>query len=337
MADPKMRAMVLTEPKPVEEKPLSLRDLPMPEPAAGQVRIRVNCCALCHTDLHTVEGELPKHKRPVVPGHQVVGIVDAIGSGVKDHREGDRVGLPWLHWTDQTCAYCLRGTENLCEHARFTGYDVDGGYAEYVVAPADYVYPIPQAFDDVHAAPLLCAGIIGYRSYRLSGIQKGQRLGLYGFGASAHIVLQFAKHLGHEVYVFTRGEAHRALALKLGAAWAGGSEDKAPELIDAAIIFAPVGTLVLDALRALRKGGTVALAGIVMSPIPAMDYNLLYHERVVRSVANSTRQDAHELLELAAEVPVRTEIQTFALEQANEALLALKQSRVDGAGVLQIT
>ncbi len=193
MADPKMRAMVLTEPKPVAEKPLSLRDMPVPDPAAGQVRIRVNCCALCHTDLHTVEGELPKHRRPVVPGHQVVGIVDAIGSGVKDHREGDRVGLPWLHWTDQTCEYCLRGIENLCEHALFTGYDVDGGYAEYVVAPADYVYPIPKAFDDMHAAPLLCAGIIGYRSYRLSGIQKGQRLGLYGFGASAHIVLQFAK------------------------------------------------------------------------------------------------------------------------------------------------
>jgi alcohol dehydrogenase, propanol-preferring len=331
-----MRAMVLTEPKPVAEKPLSLRDLPVPAPAAGQVRIRVNCCALCHTDLHTVEGELPKHKRPVVPGHQVVGIVDAIGSGVKDRREGDRVGLPWLHWTDQTCEYCLGGTENLCEHALFTGYDADGGYAEYVVAPVDYVYPIPKAFDDVHASPLLCAGIIGYRSYRLSGIQKGQRLGLYGFGASAHIVLQFAKHVGNEVYVFTRGEAHRALALKLGAAWAGGSEDKAPELIDAAIIFAPLGSLVLDALRALRKGGTVALAGIVMSPIPPMDYNLIYHERAVRSVANSTRQDARELLELAAEVPVRTEVQTFALEQANEALLALKQSRIDGAGVLQI-
>jgi propanol-preferring alcohol dehydrogenase len=336
MADLEMRAMVLTEPKPVAEKPLSLRDLPVPDPAAGQVRIRVKCCALCHTDLHTVEGDLPKHKRPVVPGHQVVGIVDAIGRGVNDRREGDRVGLPWLHWTDQTCEYCLRGTENLCEHALFTGYDVDGGYAEYVVAPADYVDPIPKAFDDVHAAPLLCAGIIGYRSYRLSAIQKGQRLGLYGFGASAHIVLQFAKHLGNEVYVFTRGEAHRALALKLGATWAGGSEDKAPELIDAAIIFAPLGSLVLDALRALRKGGTVALAGIVMSPIPPMDYNLIYHERVVRSVANSTRQDARELLELAAEVPVRTEVQTFALEQANEALLALKQSRIDGAGVLQI-
>ncbi len=336
MADPKMRAMVLTEPRPVAEKPLSLRDLPVPDPAAGQVRIRVNCCALCHTDLHTVEGELPKHKRPVVPGHQVVGIVDAIGSGVKEHREGDRVGLPWLHWTDQTCEYCLRGMENLCEHALFTGYDVDGGYAEYVIAPADYVYPIPKAFDDVHAAPLLCAGIIGYRSYRLSGIQKGQRLGLYGFGASAHIVLQFAKHLGNEVYVFTRSEAHRALALKLGAAWAGGSEDKAPGFIDAAIIFAPLGSLVLDALRALRKGGTVALAGVVMSPIPQMDYHLIYHERMVRSVANSTRQDARELLELAAEVPVRTEIQTFPLEQANEALLELKQSRIDGAGVLQI-
>lgn len=331
-----MRAMVLTEPKTVAGKPLSLHDLPVPDPPAGRLRIRVNCCALCHTDLHIVEGELPRHKMPVVPGHQVVGIVDAIGTGVTSHREGDRVGLPWLHWTDQTCEYCLCGTENLCEQALFTGYDVDGGYAEYVVAPADYVYPIPRAFDDVHAAPLLCAGIIGYRSYRLSGIKKGQRLGLYGFGASAHIVLQFARHLGNEVYVFTRGEAHRELARKLGAAWAGGSEDKAPGLIDAAIIFAPLGALVLDSLRALRKGGTVALAGIVMSPIPQMDFNLIYHERVVRSVANSTRQDAREFLELAAAANVHTEVQTFALEQANEALLALKQSRIDGAGVLKI-
>jgi len=331
-----MRAMVLTEPKPVAGTPLSLRDLPVPDPLPGKLRIRVNCCALCHTDLHIVEGELPRHKMPVVPGHQVVGIVDAIGTGVTTHREGDRVGLPWLHWTDQTCEYCLRGTENLCEHALFTGYDVDGGYAEYVVAPADYVYAIPPAFDDVHAAPLLCAGIIGYRSYRLSGIQKGQRLGLYGFGASAHIVLQFAQQLGNEVYVFTRGEAHRELARKLGASWAGGVEDKAPGLIDAAIIFAPLGALVLDSLRALRKGGTVALAGIVMSPIPEMDYSLIYHERVVRSVANSTRQDAREFLELAAEAKVHTEVQTFTLEQANEALLALKQSRIDGAGVLKI-
>lgn len=331
-----MRAMVLSEPRLVAEKPLELREVADPAPGAGQVRIRVNCCALCHTDLHTVEGDLPRHKMPVIPGHQVVGTADAIGGGVGDVHEGDRVGLAWLNWTDQTCEYCQRGFENLCDHARFTGYDVDGGYADYVIAPAAYVYPIPRAFDDLHAAPLLCAGIIGYRSYRLSEIVRARRLGLYGFGASAHIVLQFAKHLGNEVYVFTRAEAHRALARKLGAAWAGGTEEKTPQPLDAAIIFAPAGALVLEALRATRKGGIVTLAGITMSQIPAMDYSLIYGERVLRSVANSTRQDAREFLELAADVPIKTEVQVFPLEQANEGLLALKQSRIDGAGVLQI-
>jgi propanol-preferring alcohol dehydrogenase len=266
----------------------------------------------------------------------VVGIVDAVGSGVKRVHEGDRVGIAWLHSTDGTCAYCLRGQENLCDHARFTGLDVNGGYAEATVVGEDFCYPLPPAFADEHAAPLLCAGIIGYRSYRLSGARSGARLGLYGFGASAHIVLQFARHLGCEVYVFTRAEAHRQLARSLGAAWVGESSGQPPAPLDAAIIFAPLGALVLDALRATRKGGAVTLAGITMSAIPEMPYDLLYHERGLRSVANSTRQDAREFLELAAAVPVHTEIQTFPLAEANAALLALKYSRIAGAGVLQV-
>ncbi len=331
-----MRAMVLPSPKNVAEKPLELRDVPTPTPGAGQIRIRVRCCGLCHTDLHTVEGELTIPHLPIVPGHQVVGIVDAVAPGVKNIREGDRVGVPWLHWADGACSYCRDGNENLCENARFTGLHVNGGYADALLAYADFAYPIPQNFSDLNAAPLLCAGIIGYRSFHLSGARRGQRLGLYGFGASAHIVIQFARHLGCEVCVFTRSAAHRELALKLGAAWVGESNQQPPEALDSAIIFAPAGALVLDALRATRKAGTVTLAGITMSPIPQMDYSLLYHERVLRSVANSTRQDAREFLELAADVPVQTEVQVFTLEQANEALLALKESRIQGAGVLQV-
>lgn len=331
-----MRAMVLDAPQPVERNPLQLRDLPVPTPGPGELRVRVHCCALCHTDLHTVEGEIPLHKRPVVPGHQIVGSVDAIGAGVKSFREDDRVGIPWLYSTDGQCFYCRHGQENLCEHARFTGYDVDGGYAEYVIVGESFAYPLPKNFSDEHAAPLLCAGIIGYRSFRLSGAQRGDRLGLYGFGASAHIVLQFARYLGCELYVFSRTLAHLALARKLGAAWVGSVQEQPPAQLDAAIIFAPAGKLVPDALRLLRKGGTLALAGITMSPIPQMDYNLIYHERVLRSVANSTRQDARDFLQLAAEVPVHTEVQLFDLPQANQALQELKHSRIEGAGVLRI-
>ncbi len=331
-----MRAMVLESAKPAEQGPLRLQDVPVPQPGASEVRVRVACCGLCHTDLHTVEGDLPLPKLPLIPGHQIVGVVEAAGAGVRRFREGDRVGIPWLHATCGQCAYCRRGQENLCERARFTGYHVDGGYAERALAGEEFAVSIPAAFDDAHAAPLLCAGIVGYRSFRLSGAQKGDRLGLYGFGASAHIVLQCARHLGCEVWVFTRSREHQELAKKLGAAWVGAAGDPTPGQLDSAILFAPAGGLVPPALGALRKGGTLALAGITMSPIPQLDYASLYHERVVRSVANATREDARDFLELAAQVPIRTEVEMFELEQANAALQALKSSRIAGAGVLRV-
>ena len=332
-----MRAFILEHARPVEENPLREADLPIPVPGPGDVRVKVRACGLCHTDLHTVEGELPAHKSPVVPGHQIVGVIDALGAGITAHKEGDRVGVPWLHSTDGTCEFCRCGLENLCPSARFTGYDVDGGYAEYAVAPADFCYPIPAVFSDENAAPLLCAGIIGYRSYRLTAVRPGENLGLYGFGASAHLVIQLARHQKCNVFVFTRNEAHRALARELGAAWTGRAEDTPPEPLHAAIIFAPAGSLVPQALRVLRKTGSLALAGITMSQIPALDYSLLYHERVVRSVANSTRQDAREFLALAADVPLKTEVQIFDLSQANQALQALKKSEIRGAGVLRVS
>jgi propanol-preferring alcohol dehydrogenase len=331
-----MRAMVLEKQRPAEEHPLILREIPVPDPGPGDIRIRVQCCGVCRTDLHIVEGDLPLHRQPVVPGHQVVGIVDAVGQGAHGFREGDRTGAIWLYSTDQRCQFCSRGLENLCENARFSGYDVNGGYADAMVVPAEFAHRIPDKFPDEHAAPLLCAGVIGYRSFRLSEARTGDRLGLYGFGASAHIVLQIARHLGCEIYVFTRTPAHRELALRLGAAWVGEARDRAPEPLDAAIVFAPAGWIVLEALRGLRKGGIVALAGIAMSPIPQMDYSLIYQERVLRSAANSTRQDARELLDLAAEVPVQTSVTMFELEQANEALAAMKHSRIEGAGVLSL-
>jgi len=332
-----MRAMVLEQPGLVESAPLQPREIPDPKPGPGEIRVRVHCCGLCHTDLHTVEGELSLPKLPIIPGHQVVGTVDELGAGVKNFRGGERVGIPWLNWTDGTCRYCRAGQENLCEHARFTGLDVNGGYAEYTVVNEAFAYALPEQFSDVNAAPLLCAGLIGYRSLRLSNLPQNGRLGLYGFGASAHIVIQVARHLGHDVYVFTRSPQHRDLAKRLGAAWVGGAEEKPPSELDSAIIFAPAGPLVLDALRAVRKGGTVALAGITMSPIPAMDYSMIYYEKVLRSVANLTRQDALEFLALAAEVPVKTEVQVFPLEAANQALTDLKHSRIEGAGVLQVS
>ena len=328
--------MQLDQPLPAEQSPLQLRELPTPTPAANQVRVKVRCCGLCHTDLHTIEGDLPLPKSPVVPGHQIVGFIDEIGKDVHTLKEGDRVGIPWLHQTDGTCDYCRRGLENLCDNARFTGYHTDGGYADYALVSEDFAHPLPSSFTDENAAPLLCAGIIGYRSYRLSEIRRGQRLGLFGFGASAHLVLQLARYQGCEVYVFTRAEAHRQLAKKLGAAWVGGAEDEAPAELDAAIIFAPAGSLVPAALKTLRKGGTLALAGITMSAIPQMNYSLLYHERVIRTVANSTRQDCREFLEVAAEANLQTEIKIYSLENANLALQDLKHSRIEGAGVLRL-
>ena len=349
-----MRAMLLRHAAPVEGRPLELRDLPEPSPGRGEILIRVRACGVCHTDLHIVEGELPPHKSPVVPGHQIVGEVVGVGAGVGEHEVGDRVGVPWLHRACGHCRYCARGDENLCENALFTGYDVDGGFAEYMVAPAAFAYRLPEDLGDVEAAPLLCAGIIGYRCLRLSGISGGgadlerlragaarRRLGLYGFGAAAHLCLQIANHWGVETHVFTRSEEHRELARELGAAWAGAAgEDPGGEpgmRLDAAIVFAPSGQLALDALKVVDKGGTVALGGIYSSPIPSVEYPLIYDERVVRSVANSTRQDARELLALAAEIPLHTEVEEFALQDANDALLALKQSRINGAGVLRVS
>jgi propanol-preferring alcohol dehydrogenase len=296
----------------------------------------VRACGLCHTDLHTVEGDLPLPRLPLIPGHQIVGLVEAVGQGVSRFRTGDRVGVPWLHSTCGACAYCRRGDENLCDDARFTGYHVDGGYAQYTVVSQDFAYPLPPGFSDIEAAPLLCAGVIGFRALRLSQVRPGQRLGLYGFGASAHVVIQVALHWGCQVYVFTRSEEHRRLARQLGAAWVGRAEDEPPGRLDSAIIFAPAGGLVPHALRVLGKGGTLALAGITMSTIPELDYALLYHERTVRSVANSTRQDAEDLLRVAAEIPIRTEVQVFPLPEANRALQLLKQGQIRGAGVLEI-
>jgi propanol-preferring alcohol dehydrogenase len=332
-----MRAMVLHKSAQISGSPLQLEEVARPQPGPGQIRVRISCCGICHTDLHIIEGELPLPKVPLVPGHQIVGLVDELGSGAHQLKAGDRVGIPWLYSTDNSCEYCRRGLENLCEHACFTGYHVDGGYAEYCIVAEDYAYLIPASFTDENAAPLLCAGVIGYRSYRLTGIRPGERLGLFGFGASAHLVLQLARHQGHEVFVFTRAQSHRDLARGLGAAWVGAAEDAPPNQLDAAIIFAPAGPLVPLALRSLRQGGTLALAGITMSPIPQMDYSLLYHERVIRSVANSTRQDVREFLALAAEVPLRTEVQVFDLEQAGEALQAVKSSQVKAAAVLRVS
>jgi alcohol dehydrogenase, propanol-preferring len=309
-----------------QREPLQLRDLPVPEPGPGQVRLRVLACGVCRTDLHIVDGELTRSKLPLVPGHQIVGVTD----------DGRRLGVPWLGWTDGVCRYCVSGRENLCDSARFTGYDLDGGYADNVVADERYCLPIPDGYDDLQAAPLLCAGLIGYRSLRLAG--DAERLGLYGFGASAHIVAQVARHEGRRLFGFVRrgDEAARAFALELGCEWAGASDELPPEQLDAAIVFAPAGELVPAALRALAKGGSVVCAGIHMSDIPSFRYELLWEERLVRSVANLTRRDGEEFLALAPQVPVRTETEIFELEQANEALDRLRSGEIRGAAVLRL-
>ncbi len=330
--------MVLEKPADVQAGPLALRDVPVPEPGPGQVRVRVQVCGVCRTDLHIVEGELPQAKRPVVPGHEVVGIVDQVGKGVSTVREGDRVGVAWLQETCGRCEFCHAGRENLCGQARFTGYHVDGGYAEYLLVPAVFVYPLPPALSDDETAPLLCAGIIGYRALRLSGVKPGQRLGLYGFGASAHITIQVARHWGCAVYVCSLRDQHRTLARELGAVWVGEATDMPPDKLHGAIIFAPVGDIVPPALRALEKGGTVAIAGIHLTPIPAIDYDRdLFQERILRSVTANTRQDAVDLLREAAAIPIRPRIQRFRLEEANVALQALKAGNINGAGVLNIS
>jgi alcohol dehydrogenase, propanol-preferring len=329
-----MKAMVLNSPKPVTENPLAMEELAVPQAGPGQLRLRVHTCGICHTDLHTVEGELQLPRLPVVPGHQIVGRVDQVGAGVTQFKLGDRVGVPWLHKTCGVCEFCRRGLENLCPDAQFTGLHVDGGYAQYTLAEADFTYPIPARFSDEEAAPLLCAGIIGYRSLRLSQIQPGGRLGLYGFGASAHLAVQVALHWDCRVFVFTRSGEHRELARALGAVWAGGADEQPPEALDAAVTFAPAGWVVPLALGHVRPGGTVAINAIHMSPIPEMKYETIYGERTLRSVANFTRQDAREFLKLAAEIPVKTDVEVFPLSDANVALQRLKRSQIHAAATL---
>jgi propanol-preferring alcohol dehydrogenase len=329
-----MKACLLHAPARIETNPLDFTEVPAPRPGRGEILVRVHACGVCRTDLHVVEGELPPRKSPVIPGHQIVGVVQENGPEARRFEKGARVGVAWLHSTDGTCEYCRAGAENLCDHPTFTGYSVDGGYAEYALAREDFVYAIPQGFADDQAAPLLCAGIIGFRSLRLSGIGKGGNLGIYGFGAAGHVAIQVARHWGADVYVSTRDARHQKLALELGARWAGGTVAEPPVKLDSAIIFAPAGEIVPAALKALKKGGTLALGGIHMSPIPPLDYNLLYFERVLRSVANNTRKDGEDFLRIAAEIPIRTQVHTFRLREANRALNQLKNDAIEGAAVL---
>ena len=332
MTEGSMRAMVLEK----AGEALRLVRLPVPEPAPDQVLLRVRACGVCRTDLHVVDGELPEPKLPLVPGHEVVGTVAARGRDVERFEEGERVGIPWLGWTCETCRFCRAGRENLCERAKFTGYTLDGGYADYALADARYAFPIHGCYSDAEAAPLLCAGLIGYRSLKLAG--AAERLGLYGFGAAAHIVAQVARHQGRRVFAFVRpGDAEaKAFALELGAVWAGDSGEAPPEELDAAIIYAPVGALVPAALRAVAPGGTVVCAGIHMSDIPSFPYEILWRERKVLSVANLTRRDGEEFLELAPKAGVATTVEPVPLEDANEALARLRQGRLRGAAVLMM-
>jgi len=327
-----MRAMVLHEPK----RSLELRDVPKPKPGKGQLLVRVSTCAVCRTDLHVVDGELPNPKLPLILGHQIVGRVEEIGEENSNFAIGDRVGIPWLGWTDGDCAYCRSGRENLCDNARFTGYTIDGGYAEFTVADARYCFHLPDRYDDVEVAPLLCAGLIGYRSYRKTG--DSRRLGIYGFGNAAHLIAQIAIYEGRELFVFTRpgDEATQQAAKELGVVWAGGSDEMPPEKLDAAIIFASVGPLVPAALRALAKGGIVVCGGIHMTDVPSFPYADLWEERVITSVANLTRQDGEEFFETAPRIPVRTQTETFALEQANTAVDLFRAGKLRATAVLRI-
>ena len=327
-----MRVMIFEKPG----KDLSLREMDLPEPGAEQVLLRVHACAVCRTDLHVIDGELSDPKIPLIPGHEIVGTVAAVGAAVTRFKVGDRLGVPWLGWTCGECSFCREGQENLCDRAKFTGYTLDGGYAEYAVADQRFCFPIPEEYSDIEAAPLLCAGLIGYRSLVKAG--NGSRLGIYGFGAAAHIVAQVANYQKREIYAFTRpGDSEaQQFALSLGAVWAGSSDELPPVKLDAAIIFAPVGALITQALKAVRKGGTVVSGGIHMSDIPSFPYALLWEERSICSVANLTRRDGAEFMQLAPKVPVRTQVETFALAEANEALQRLRSGRIHGAAVLVV-
>jgi propanol-preferring alcohol dehydrogenase len=328
-----MRAMVLEQPK----RPLQLRDVAKPVASSGQLLLRVSTCAVCRTDLHIVDGELPNPKLPLIPGHEIVGRVEGVGDNVEKFSVGDRVGIPWLGWTDGECAYCRSNRENLCDRARFTGYTIDGGYAEFVVADARFCFALPGQYNDVDLAPFLCAGLLGYRSYRKTG--DAHRLGIYGFGAAAHLIAQVAVYEKRELYAFTRpgDETGQDSARTLGAVWAGGSDEMTPEKLDAAIIYAPVGALVPAALRAVAKGGIVVCGGIHMSDIPSFPYVDLWGERTICSVANLTRRDAEEFLEIAPRVPVRAQVETFPLDEANTALDKLRSGQLNGSAVLVIS
>ena len=336
-----MKAWTLKKPGPVIDHPLHLEEVPKPVPAEDEVLIEIKACGVCRTDLHVVEGELPMRQSTIIPGHQIVGRVAGLGSSVQEFSLGHRVGVAWLHRTDGVCKFCRSRRENLCERALFTGWTVNGGYAEYVVAPAAFTYQLPDNFTDIEAAPLLCAGIIGYRCLRLTGLKdgdwKGARLGIYGFGAAGHVCIQLARARGAEVYVCTRDrERHQELARELGATWVGQAMDEPPVKLDCSIIFAPAGELVPVALKAIDKGGTVVLGGIYMSPIPTFEYSLIYGERQLRSVANNTREDGREFLNEAASIPVHTHTRLFPFSEANEALIALKNDAISGAAVLVI-
>ncbi|MFV1987714.1 MAG: zinc-dependent alcohol dehydrogenase family protein, partial [Gemmatimonadota bacterium] len=326
-----MRACILDSQAAIESRPLRLVDVPDPEPGPREIRIRVTICAICRTDLHVIEGDLAPERLPLIPGHQVVGRVDALGEGAERFKTGDRVGIAWLRETCGRCAYCASGRENLCTKSLYTGYHRDGGYAELATVPEDFAYPLPTGFDDAQVAPLLCAGIIGFRALSRADVPPGGRLLLIGFGSSAHVVLQIAQHRGHEVYVSTRNEGHRDLARRMGAVWVGGSGVHPPTKMDSAIVFAPAGDVVPSTLEAIGPGGTVALAGIHMSAIPSLDYERhLFHEKRLVSVEANTREDGRALLREAAQIPIRPEVTRFALADANDALIALKRDSIDG-------
>jgi len=330
-----MKAAVLDRQAPLDASPLSIREIRDPEPGPGEVRLRVRACGLCRTDLHVIEGDLPPHLLPLVPGHQTVGVVDRLGPGAVRFREGDRVGTAWLRHTCGRCRYCTTRRENLCESSRYTGYDADGGYAELAVVPEAYAYAVPEVFSDSEAAPLLCAGIIGYRALERSEVRPGGTLGMWGFGSSAHVTIQVALARGCRVFVATRGEKHRTLAREMGAAWVGSATERMPEHVDGGILFAPAGDLVPIALRSIEKGGTLAIAGIYVSPIPALDYERdLFYERTVRSVTSNTRADGEGLLREAAAIPIRPRVTTLPLGDVNRGLQLLKADQLSGTGVL---
>lgn len=330
-----MRAMVLHEQAPMETIPLLLEDIEVPEPGAGKIRVRVAACGLCHTDLHTIEGDFELRKKPIIPGHQIVGSVETFGEGVTRFGIGDRVGIAWLHGTCGACRFCRSGRENLCLEGRFTGWDVDGGYAEFTLVSEDWAYPIPDGIGEVEATPLLCGGIVGYRALRHTAPEPGKRIGMFGFGNSAHVTIQVARHLGCEVSVFTRDPDHKRHAEELGAVWVGTVPEEPPFPLDAAIMFAPAGLLVPPALRMLDRGGILVLGGIYMTPVPEMEYlPHFWDEKIIRSVANATREDGQELLRYASEIPIVTETTRFPLEEANEALLKMQSSEITGDAVL---